>query len=241
MLLLSACATTPSAENVDKAEAQYKLGVSYLNKNKLKEAYIKFHEAIQLNPRDKYSLKELGYISTRFQEYDKAISYYKSAISIDPDYSEAMNNLGVTFLELQEWDKAAKYFKMALKNPLYITPDKAHLNLGYALFKKGDYREAEKTLKEFLIKYPESFRSAYILGRVYIKLGRIEDAIDVLNKTVGLAPDYIDAHWELANAYLRVGDNKNALKHFRIVADGNDSKKSKKALTYIELLRDTPD
>ena len=242
MLLLSACATTPSAEELKKAEAQYKLGVSYLNKNQLKDAYIKFQEAIQLNPRDKHSLNALGYISTRFQEYDKAISYYKSAISIDPDYSEAMNNLGVTFLELEKWDEAAKYFKMALKNPLYFTPEKAHLNFGYALYKKGDYREAEKTLKESLIKYPESSRPAYILGLVYINLGRIEEAIDVLNKTVDLVPDYIDAHWELANAYLRVGDNKKALKHFRMVAEnGNNSEKSKKALAYIELLRDNPD
>ncbi|MCK5138880.1 MAG: tetratricopeptide repeat protein [Thermodesulfovibrionia bacterium] len=242
MVLLSACATTPSAEDRRKSEAQYKLGVSYLNESQLNEAYIKFQEALQLNPQNKRSLNALGHISTRFKEYDEAVSYYKRAISIDPHYSDALNNLGVTFLELEKWDEAAKYFKMALKNPLYFTPEKAHLNFGYALYKKGDYREAEKTLKESLIKYPESSRPAYILGLVYINLGRIEEAIDVLNKTVDLVPDYIDAHWELANAYLRVGDNKKALKHFRMVAEnGNNSEKSKKALAYIELLRDNPD
>ena len=242
MVLLSACATTPSAEDRRKSEAQYKLGVSYLNESQLNEAYIKFQEALQLNPQNKRSLNALGHISTRFKEYDEAVSYYKRAISIDPHYSDALNNLGVTFLELENWDEAARYFKMALKNPLYSTPEKANANLGYALYKKGNYPEAEKSLKASLTKYPESFRSAYVLGLVYTNLGKVGEAIELFHKAVELAPGYIDAHWKLANAYLRVGNNEKALKHFLIVAEnGNDSEISKKALAYIELLRDIPE
>jgi Tfp pilus assembly protein PilF len=237
-LLIYSCATTPDTEEIRDSEVLYKLGVSHINRDQLKEAFIKFQEAIKLNPEDKRSLNALGYISARFKEYDKAVYYYKRAISIDPAYSEAMNNLGVTYLETKNWDGAIKYFRMSLKNPLYSTPEKAYSNLGYALYKHGDYVQAERTLKDALTKYPSSYQSAYVLGVVYSGLGRIESSIEMLEKSVELAPYYIEARWELANLFLRIGDNKNALKHFQVIAESSgDNQKRKEALKYIELLR----
>jgi tetratricopeptide (TPR) repeat protein len=112
VLFLLSCATTPGTRDIRDAEVRYKIGVSHLNKNQLKEAYIKFQEAIRLNPRDKLSMNALGYISARFKEYDKAISYYKSAISLDPDYSDAMNNLGVTYMEIELLKKRTQIWGM---------------------------------------------------------------------------------------------------------------------------------
>ncbi len=237
-VLLYACATAPTVEDLKKAEAHYKLGVSYLNENKLKESFIEFQKAIQLNHEDKYSLNALGLISTRFKEYDKAINYYKHAISIDRHYSDAMNNLGVTYLEMENWDEAIKYFKMALDNLLYATPDTAYSNIGYALYKKGDYLNALNTLNDAIKKYPDSLQPAYILGLVYMKLGDIKAAINTFNKTLSLSPNYIDAHWELANAYLREGNREKAIEHFRIIADSSDNEKRKDALKYLDLLKE---
>jgi type IV pilus biogenesis/stability protein PilW len=238
ILSLYACATTPSSENLKKADVHYKLGVAYLNKNQLKDAHIKFQEALRFNPKDKHSLNALGLISTVFKEYDKAVTYYKRAIAIDPDFSDAMNNLGVTYMKTENLNEAMKYFQKALKNPLYSTPDKAYANLGYALYKSGNYHDAQKTLQEALTKYPKSHYSAYWLGHVYTRLGKIEAAIEVLKKAVDLAPYFIDARWELANAYLRVGDNEKALEQFELIAEtGGNDERGKQALKYIELLK----
>jgi thioredoxin-like negative regulator of GroEL len=59
----------------------------------------------------------------------------------------------------------------------------------------------------------------------------------MLEKSVNIAPFYTDARWELANAYLRVGDNANALKHFELIARSKDKQRKEEALKYIELLR----
>lgn len=239
LFFVSACATTPRGEDIKKAETHYKLGVSYFNENQLKESFIEFQKAIKLNPKDKNSLNALGYISTRFKEYDEAISYYKRAISIDPNYSEAMNNLGVTYLELENWDEAIKYFKMALRNPLYSTPEKAYLNMGYSYYKKGEYPNAVNTLKEAILRYPDFPQYFYVLGLVYKELGKNKAAIDEFKKAVDTDPQYIDAHWELANTYLRIRDKEKAIKHFKIVAEsGGNNERSKKALEYIELLKE---
>lgn len=236
--LFFACATTPNVEDVRKAETHYKLGVSYLAKEHLHKAFVEFQKAIKLNPEDKGSLNALGLISTKFKEYDEAISYYKSAILIDPNYSEAMNNLGVTYLEIENWDEAIKYFKMALRNPLYVTPEMAYSNMGYAFYKKGDYLDAMNTLKDALARYSDFPQPNYVLGLVYIKLGKNKTAIDKFKKAVEIAPEYIDAHWELANAYLREGDKEKAVRHFKVIAEsGGNNERSKKALEYIELLK----
>ncbi|TNF53524.1 tetratricopeptide repeat protein [bacterium] len=234
--LLPACASMQQAESKKDAEVHYRLGVSYLKGNETQKAFVKFHEAIRLNPRDKRSFNYLGLISAQRQEYDKAISYYKRAIAIDKNYSEAMNNLGVTYLETENWEEAIKYFREALKNPLYATPEKAHANLGYAQYRKGNYEEAEYVLQTALLKYPRSNYSAYVLGLVYTALEKMDDAIEIFDTAVNMAPYDLEARWELAHAYLRVGRNKKALEQFQIIAETSGSKRSTEASKYIELL-----
>jgi Tfp pilus assembly protein PilF len=243
VLLLSACATTPSDKDLKKAETHYNLGVSYLTKEQLNDAFVEFQKAVKLDPKHKESLNSLGYLSFRFKKYDEAISYYKRSISIDPNYSEALNNLGALYLDIENWDEAIKYFKMALKNPLYTTPEKAYSNMGYAYYRKGDYTNAINILNEVFVRYPDGFPQPsyfpyYVLGLVYVKVGNISAAIGEFKKALDIAPEYINTHWELAHAYLRIGDKDRAVQHFQEIVEkaGNDER-SKEASEYIELLK----
>jgi Tfp pilus assembly protein PilF len=243
-ILLPACVTAQRQADANKAETHYKLGISYLDKDQINEAFIEFQKAIQLNPGHKESLNLLGYISARFKKYDDAVNFYKRAISISPDYSDAMNNLGVAYVELGNWDDAIKYFKMALKNPVYATPEKPYLNMGYAYYKKGDYASATNAVNEVIDRYPKgmpqfNYFPNYILGLIYVKLGKTDAAIYELKKAEEIAPENIDIHWELANIYMSIGDNKNAISHFKTVSESAaDREKSRAALEYIKRLKE---
>lgn len=209
-----------------------------MNKGQLNDAFVEFHKSIKLNPNNKRSLNFLGYISTKFNNYDDAVSYYKRAIAIDPDYSDAINNLGVAYAEIKDWDEAIKQFKSAIRNPLYRTPERAYSNLGYAFYQKGAYTDAEEALEEALLRNPVLPRAFYILGLIYVKLHENESAIKEFEKAIGIVPYYIEAHWELANAYLRSGENEKALAHFNVVAEqDNNLDRSREALEYLELLK----
>jgi type IV pilus biogenesis/stability protein PilW len=236
--MVFSCASTPDTEDIKKAEAHNKLGYSYLNDGQLNEAFLEFQKALALNPKNKETLNYLGYISARFKNYDGAVSYYKRAISLDPDYAEAVNNLGVAYAETGEWDEAIRQFKAALDNPLYRTPSLAYSNMGYAYYKKGDYVNAEKSLHNALVRNPLLPRALYILGLVYVETGSEQKAIDELKKAIGIVPEYVDAHWELAKAYMRTGKKAQALKHFRVVAEKDpDRQRRKDASDYIEQLK----
>lgn len=243
-VLLTACATAQREEDMKIAETHYKLGISYMDKYQINEAFVEFQKAIQLNPKHKESLNYLGYISTRFKKYDNAIDFYKRAISISPDYSDALNNLGMAYIDLEEWDEAIKYFKMALENPLYATPEKPYLSMGYAYYKKGDYDSAADAVNKAALRYPQGLPQSnyylnYILGLIYVKLGKADAAIYEFKKAEESAPGNIDVHWELANAYMSIGDNENAIRHFKAVSENDaDKEKSREALEYIKRLKE---
>jgi len=238
LFILISCASAPKAEDIQKAEALNSLGYAYLNDGKLNEAFVEFQKALALNPNNKETLNYLGYISTRFRKYDEAISYYRKAISLDPNYAEAVHNLGVTYADMEVWDEAIKYFKAALSNPVYSTPAQAYSNLGYAYYRKGDFVNAEKSLKEAILRNPVFPMATYILGLVYIEMKNDKSAVEEFKKAIGILPDYADAHWELGKIYLRTGQKARALKHFEVVAEKDtDTVRRREALIYIQQLK----
>lgn len=238
ILLLFSCASAPKMEDIKKAETLNNLGYAYLNDGRLNEAYVELQKSLALNPDNKETLNYLGYISTLFKKYDQAASYYKRAIALDPDYAEALQNLGVMYADMGLWDEAIKYFKAAVSKPVYGTPAQAYSNMGYAYYKKGDFVNAEKSLKDALLRNPVSPMAMYILGMVYLETNKEKSAVDEFKKAIGIQPDYTDARWELAKIYLRTGQKARALKHFEVVAEKDDDiSRRRKALIYIEQLK----
>ncbi len=238
LLLLFSCASAPTEVDIKKAETLNNLGYAYLNDGKVNEAFIEFQKALLLNPNNKETLNYLGYISTRFKKYDEAISYYKRAISLDPNYADAVHNLGVTYAEMEAWDEAIKCFKAALGNPVYSTPAQAYSNLGYAYYRKGDFVNAEMSIKDALLRNPVFPMAMYIHGLIYIETHNDQLAIEEFKKAIGILPDYSDAHWELAKIYLRMGQKARALKHFEVVAEKDtNTERRREALIHIEQLK----
>jgi type IV pilus assembly protein PilF len=236
--LLFSCSTAPTTENIKKAESLNRRGVSYLSNGELNKAVVEFQEALKANPENKETLNFLGYINVRYGKHEDALSYYKKAVAIDPNYSEAINNLGTAYAALEQWDEAIRQFNLALKDQTYRTPERAYSNLGFVYYMKGEYREAEKNLREALVRNPVSARTMYVLGLVYIKLDNDKLAINSFMKAIGTVPDYVDAHWELANVYLRSGDKARALKHFEVVAEkGENPARIRNATEHIQNLK----
>lgn len=230
------CAGVPAQKDMNKAEAHYKLGLSHALKNEYSEAYIDFQKAIELNPRHKESLNYLGFISTRFSKYDEAVSYYERAISIDRKYSEAMNNLGVLYLETKNWDEAIRYLLMALQNPVYPTPEKAYSNLGLAYLKKDDYQRSRDAINEALTRFHDYPWALHIRGLLLVKQHDDDLAINEFLKVLRALPEYREAHWEIAKAYVRTGERDKAIKHFKKVAESGNGAISHEAMEYIKLL-----
>ena len=149
-----------------------------------------------------------------------------------------MNDLGVVYAEMQNWDGAIKQFKEALRNPLYTNPASAYANMGYAYYMKGEYDNAQKALKESLLRNPVSPRAMYTLGLVYQKTQDVESAIEEFKKAIGIQYDFTDAHWELAKIYMQNGNKAKALKHLKMIIEKDENQERvREASEYVKDLK----
>jgi tetratricopeptide (TPR) repeat protein len=91
----------------------------------------------------------------------------------------------------------------------------ACINLGTLFFHLRQYGRAEELYRRATEADPGYVLAYFDLGNVLDELERIDESIAAYLRAVTLAPHYADAHYNLALAYERVGQRRNALRHWR--------------------------
>ena len=91
----------------------------------------------------------------------------------------------------------------------------AHINLGTLFYNRQDYIKAEFHYRA-AIEADARYALAYFdLGNVLDETGRVPEAIKAYSTALLLAPTYADAHYNLALAYEKMKQPRNALKHWK--------------------------
>jgi tetratricopeptide (TPR) repeat protein len=84
---------------------------------------------------------------------------------------------------------------------------------GIELYRKGDYSEAVKALKEAVKKQKSDSDAWYYLGLSLHRAGKIKDARKAFEKTISLRPDFAPSYTAMAYMQLLGNDNKGAVKN----------------------------
>jgi len=238
MTFLSGCAT--SLQNRERASTHVNMGTAYLKSGHFSPALREFLEAQRFSPSDpeiRY-YTGLSYYGSGMKE--EAKREFKKALSIKPDYSEANNYMGTIYLEEGLYDRAIEKFDLALSNVFYETPAIALNNIGWAYYKKGDYKTA-------LIKYGSALKrepGTKILplieknmGIAYLAKHDIDKAVFHLKRAIDMAPGMIESRYWLGISYLEKGNREKAVEEFRAVIETNPESvfglKAREQLDYI--------
>ena len=223
----------------NQEEASRNLGEAYMGQGDYTAALREFLKAEKLYSKDPYLQNDLGLVYMAKAKPDIAIDHFKKAVEIKPDYTPAKNNLGTAYLAQKKWDDAIACFKEITGDLLYATPHYPLSNLGWAYYNKKEYNLAEKYYQDTLKIEPEFAIALRGLGKTYIAMGRIPEAVTILEKATKNSPRFAELYFDLANAYTLSREYKKALDAYKKVIElAPDSPLAVEARKGIKGLRD---
>jgi len=187
------------------------LGEAYMQQGNYTESLKELLKAEKLYSNDHLLHNDLGLTYMAKKRLDNAEFHFKKAIDIRPEYAPAKNNLGTVYMAKQDWDAAIKQFKTVAGDLLYGTPHFPLTNLGTAYYNKHDYINSEKYYLEALDLEPNFALALRGLGRTYVAMNKLPQAVVIFEKAVKNAPESAALYLELGNAYHMSGDTQMAL------------------------------
>jgi type IV pilus assembly protein PilF len=237
-LLFISCTNTPWHR--DQADTYLKKGMSLIEAGQYLGALKELLEADKYAPNDPVINYYLGIAYHGRGLRDLAMERFQEAISLKKDYAEAHNYLGAIYMDMGQWEKAISSFDSALANHLYTTPALALSNSGWAFYNLQNYDMALSRYQQALRQEPMPVLRPQIeknIGLIYIKQSNLTRAIEHFKKSVTLDPSLIDAHFFLAETYLKIKDTQNAKKSFQqVIKLSPQSPFGQKAQEYLQSL-----
>lgn len=210
-----------SSKRRNEAEARFKLGVSHLMSGNSQAAFLKFQEALKLDPDNKEIHNGLGNVYIQLKEFGNAEKAFLKAVELDRNYSEAYNNLCYVYYITAEYERAVRNCRKALENPLYPTPEKAFYNTGRSQYRLGDFDGAVESFTNAVKRFPNFYQAYYGLALAYNAVKKYGKAATAMGDAIGFDPRFF-------------GDRAKAEREFnRLKAQGGDIKDLE---DYIDIL-----
>eukprot|EP00002_Diphylleia_rotans_P038861 TRINITY_DN8891_c0_g1_i1.p1 TRINITY_DN8891_c0_g1~~TRINITY_DN8891_c0_g1_i1.p1 ORF type:complete len:165 (+),score=18.20 TRINITY_DN8891_c0_g1_i1:142-636(+) len=148
-----------------------------------------------MNPEDPCLYTHRGNAYDDKGDWEFAIKDFNTAISLAPDYFYAFHNRGYVLTKRSQWERAYRDYTRALE----ISPDSATTlsNRGYVSVMKGDFHGAIKDCQRALTLNKNDSNAYRHMAAAYKGLSDTSKAIECLEKSLEIAPDYAAARKEL--------------------------------------------
>ena len=155
--------------------AAYDLLIStYVAANKLPEAVKEIQTSLAKRPDNPQLLMTLAGIYDKQKDPLKARDAYERLLAKNPEFVPALNNLAYIYADkLNNVDKAYELARKA--RALRPDPNIAD-TLGWVLYKKGDYQEAQALFQESAGKLPQNSDVQFHLGMASYMMGQADTA-----------------------------------------------------------------
>ena len=140
------------------------------------------------------------YTINRNRDWSDPMRLYQHDLKYEPDSFILHNNVGVIYFRKGDLKNAKEEFLKAIQVSPDGRYDVAHNNIGVIYENEGDLIAAEKSFKTSILL--NNYELAYSnLGRLYLKLGKINDAIEVCIQGRELYPLNPEISYYLAIGY----------------------------------------
>ncbi len=196
------------------AKVHYYLAKSLANIPGENEPAEKFaRKAAMLNETDGKLQYEIGNVYFLLAEKDETIAAYKRAYKLGYHEADLYQQLGIAFFYNKEEEEAIKWFEQAVAE----TPNDSALlyNLGTAYLAASQLEHAEQTFKKTIELDPKNKEAYYNYGKTLLQQNKQDIALEVAKTCMAIDIDYAKAYMIAAEAYKRLGNEKEYERHLR--------------------------
>ncbi len=153
-----------------------------------------------------YNLAAEAYLKNN--QVNEAYASLRRAIQLEPEQENNYTDLAAICLDYANYDLGLEITEIGLR----------HLPNSYLLYTqrgvmhamKGQLVEAEKDFTQAIKLVPQKTLPYFALGKLWMQMGKIQQAIDMLRERVRLNPDDFLLEYELGEVLVRSGPEPNS-------------------------------
>jgi protein O-GlcNAc transferase len=204
-------AVRADARNV---EANYGLGLAYMNLKQTADALAAFSNVIAAkpNPRVREALVNTGAIQFTLQHYKEAVEALEPALQLGDIGATGQYFLGKAYLQMGRDAEALASLQRATSEPQYAQD--AFFSVGFLRMKQNQPKEAIPPLEQAVRLNAQYAPAQMLLGNAYLSAGRNEEALASLRAAATLDPNQFFTQYGLGYAHLALGHNEEAVAAF---------------------------
>lgn len=190
------------AQEPNNWQAHNGLGIVLKRQDRFEEAEKHHLQALRYFPGKnnadaRHIYTNLGALYNSMGKPDRAEAIYRQLLAIQPDHPGANNNMGNIYLQKGMIDSALTAYHRAISGDSTLV--QAHVNLSTIHLNANRLDESFNHAAQAARHQPQNPRIAHHLGRVLEARKMIPEAEHAYRLAVQQAPDFAQAHFDLAN------------------------------------------
>ncbi len=174
-------------------------GFNLFNQKRYEESLGYYIKAIDLKPDYIMAYINLANSCMAIKKYDTADKYTNLALKIKPDDPNLFNIKGYISLQYHKFSESINYFQQSIQ--LKKDNPSAYMYLAECYYAIKDKENWIRTLNKGLEYSPDNFMLLNNKGYALMLNGQYSEAIEYLNKSIKINPNFDIASQNLANCY----------------------------------------
>ena len=139
---------------------------------------------------------------------EEAVNMLRRSVSLDPKHAASWQSLGHQLMVAGDEDGSRqafeRHFELSTRHPELVEAVK--------LLRDGKLGKAEQIVRDLLKEYPTDVTAIRVLADIGIKVGHLQDASNLLERCLELAPDFHAARHSYSMVLMRLQKPEAALR-----------------------------
>ncbi|GAU09127.1 tetratricopeptide repeat protein [Desulfoplanes formicivorans] len=214
-ILMVCCMCIACSDHNEDRDKFYNLAQKTFEDKQYDDSLVHIKNALRIDPHFAPGYILVGKIALEKRDFVQAKDNFVKAIASEPDSLEANLGLVKSFIYLNQHENAKQY----INNVLRLEPDNDDVKFlqGIIYYREGRFDESLQVVSSL----PESKRTTteyYLLGQNYIKLHKLDDALNILTRGLDAPGGKMSLHLALGMVYESMQDFENASVHYEYLA-----------------------